>query len=115
MRNAVQQAEVKYHIGDVGRFGSANGNGSTKPTVERGGATDSQVAALVNLGVEREMAQRYGKKQAGAVMDSLMKNRCTDRQAKTLQKYGYNPSEFNVKQASAKITEIADNGWKRPD
>ncbi len=110
LRNAVQGVQLKYHLGDVDSFSGMNG--AAPPSTNRGGATDAQVAALVNLGVDQAMAVGYGKKQAGAVIDSLRKKRCTDRQAKTLAKFGYDPRNFNSDEASAQIQRIADNGWR---
>jgi superfamily II DNA or RNA helicase len=112
MRDAVTGAQIGYRLVDADPFGGADFAGPA--TTTRGGSTDSQVAALVNLGVSRADALGYSKKQAGAVIDSLREKRCTERQAKTLAKFGYDPREFNAQTASAQIQEIADNGWRRP-
>jgi superfamily II DNA or RNA helicase len=113
IRNAVAKVDVGYHLTDVNPFGGRNGH--AKPRTSRGGATDSQIAALVNLGVDRATATGYTRKQAGAVMTSLRQKRCTIKQATTLSKFGYDPAEFNAIQASAQIALIAKNGWKRPE
>jgi hypothetical protein len=111
LRDTIKDVEVKYFIGDIDPHGSLNGRQKTK---SRGGSTDSQVAALVNLGVDRETALGYSKRQAGAVMTSVREQRCTIRQAKTLRKFGYDPENFNAETAHVQIQKIADNGWKRP-
>lgn len=40
---------------------------------------------------------------------------CTLRQANTLKKYGYDTRNLTMERASALITEIANNGWRRKD
>lgn len=71
-----------------------------------GGATDKQIAFLVKLGVSRETAQSYGKRQAGTVIDKLTAERCTDGQRKYLRQLGYSEADvttMNFAQASAAI------------
>ena len=55
----------------------------------RGGATDKQIAVLMNLGVRRETAMGYGRRQASAVIDDLKSKRCTLRQRNALLRLGY--------------------------
>ncbi len=113
IRSVVGGVKLDYTIRDVDGFsGSAR---AAAPGTSRGGATDSQVVALVNLGVSREEALRYSRKQAGAVMTSLRKKRCTIPQARTLQRYGYDTSNLNYAQASDLMEALKANGWKRPD
>lgn len=78
----------------------------------RGGSTDAQIAFLVNLGVSRETAAGYSKRQASAVIDDLRKQRCTAKQKAILAKYGES-TEVNFEEASRVIDEISRNGWKR--
>lgn len=113
LRTIVQGVHVPYHLQDVSQNGSASTNGNTGKT-SRGGATDAQVAALVNLGVANATALAYSRKQAGEVMTKLRAERCTAKQAKTLAKYGYDPKQFNCDSASATISAISANGWRRP-
>jgi superfamily II DNA or RNA helicase len=112
LRNAVQGVRLDYHIQDVDPFGSYNARST--PKTSRGGATDAQVAALVNLGVASETALGYSKRRASVEIDSLKQKRCTERQAKALLKFGYDPSRFNAATASAQIQVLADKGWTRP-
>ncbi len=72
----------------------------------RGGATDPQVALLVNLGVPWQVAIGYGKKQAGAVINSLKAKRCTTRKAAFLRRNGHDPASHNVDSASRIIDRI---------
>jgi superfamily II DNA or RNA helicase len=83
-------------------------------SVRRGGATDSQVALLVKLGVEPQKALGYSKSQARVVIDSISKNRCTNKQAKTLAKYGIDPEGISMQTATKYIDQISANGWKLP-
>lgn len=113
IRSVIQGVQLGYHLGDVDPFGGQR-RGGPAPQTSRGGSTDGQVAALVNLGVERDAALRFGKKQAGAVIDKLRKERCTTNQARTLRRFGLDPAEFNADAASKQIQKIADNGWRLP-
>jgi superfamily II DNA or RNA helicase len=112
IRQAVGSVEVGYHLRDVDPFGGATGGAAVKSV--RRGATDAQVAALVNLGVAHDAAYGFTKKQAGKVMDELRQRRCTVRQARTLAKYGLDPADFNADQAHEQIQQIADAGWRWP-
>lgn len=112
LRKMIQGVDVSYHIGDVGGFGGIVNRTPAKP--KRGGATDAQVAALVNLGVKKETALGYSRKQAGAVMNKLRAGRCTEPQARTLRKFGFDPTGYDSKTASSQIDAIAKNGWKWP-
>jgi superfamily II DNA or RNA helicase len=110
IRNAVQATQLNYHLSEVDPFGPAPV--ASRPRISRGGATDAQIAVLVNLGVEQEQAAGFNKRQAGAVIDKLRLVRCTVKQARTLRKFGFNPDEFNVETASAQIDLIKENGWR---
>lgn len=110
IRNAVQQTDIAYSLHDVHQYSTVSRNG--KPKTSRGGATDAQVAALVNFGVAHSTAISYDRRQAGAVLNTVRQSRCTIRQARTLVKFGFDPTEFNAITASEQITEIANNGWK---
>lgn len=81
----------------------------------RGTSTDSQVRLLVNLGVSQQIAERYSKRQAGAVIDSISQTRCTVKQASTLRKHGIDPNGIGMDRASRIIDAIASNGWTRPE
>ena len=111
LRNAVGSVSLNYRLNDVDPFGGSAQ--ASAPKTSRGGATDGQVAALVNMGVSRDEAVGYSKKQAGAVLKSMRAKRCTVPQARTLTQFGFDASMFNYDQASAKIQEIADNGWRK--
>jgi superfamily II DNA or RNA helicase len=111
LRNIVQGVELQYVLEDADPFSGTQRQG--KATTSRGGATDGQVSALVNLGMEQDAALAMGKKQASAVINKLRQERCTTKQAATLLKYGYNPKEYNADQASEIIDAIAANGWRK--
>lgn len=111
-RQVLEQVDLGYRLETVDPFGGSFRHSA--PATSRGGSSDAQVAALVNLGVDRDTAQGYSRKQAGAVIDSLRTKRCTVPQAATLRKFGYDPAGFNASEASAVIQQIADNGWRKP-
>lgn len=113
LRNIVEKASVNYHVGDLNRYDGRNGQSVAKP--KRGGCTDSQIAALVNLGISQDAALGFSVKQAQAVTNKLRGERCTNKQARTLSKFGYDPKQFNVDKATAQIQKIIDAGWRRPE
>lgn len=95
-----------YELFEISPF-EAGASGALK-TVETsaGGATDKQIAALGKLGVRRDVALKYGKKQAGAILESLRQQRCTYGQAQALKRFGKNPSEYNYYQAMAALDTL---------
>lgn len=113
-REAIK-AQVQYGSYRVDPFSDgARPSVNTGSEPRRGGASDAQVGLLVNLGVARETALGYTKRQAGAVIDKLGATRCTVRQASTLRKHGIDPNGVGIERASRIIDAIASNGWKRP-
>lgn len=102
VRYEVRQLQSWDDVGDVG-------NDVQTP---RGGSTEKQVALLVGLGVKYATAAGYGKKQAGAVIDSLSKSRCTVKQANILREYGHEPAGISMQEASRIIDGIKARGWK---
>lgn len=80
----------------------------------RGGSTDQQVGLLMNLGVRREVALGYTKRQAGSVIDSMGQTHCTAKQAKVLAKFGVPVQGVGMTRASKIIDAIANNGWNLP-
>jgi len=113
-RKAIVAQEAAYGVYDVDPFGgeSMASMGSTRPT---GGATEAQVSLLIKLGVHPDTAREYGKRQASAVIDSLRTTRCTQPQAKQLQRYGINPQGIGMERASQIIDAIAANNWTLPN
>lgn len=100
------QSTYRMDAVESGRMAGAGLSVSAK----RGGATDSQVALLQKLGVARDTALSYTKKQAGAVIDSIGKTKCTSGQAWLLQKAGVNPHGIGMDQASKLIDELKSKG-----
>lgn len=97
-----------------------NGGGSAAAgagIVKGNGASEKQVEFLVNLGVKRDTATGYSKRQASAVIEDLKAKRCTVKQAKVLRRAGYAEPEIaamNFDAAGGAITELAANNWIRP-
>lgn len=116
-REHIKAREAAYGSYSVDPFdaGAPGVVGSDYTGPARGTATDSQVRLLVNLGVAPAVAERYSKRQAGAVIDSLGKTRCTAKQAATLRKHGIDPTGMGMDRASRVIDAIAANGWTRPE
>lgn len=93
------------HAGNTGNLGDR---------VRRGGASDQQVTLLIKLGVSRDRAIACTKAQAGAMIDSIGKTRCTQGQAAILRKNGIDPKGIGMERAKQIIQQIADNGWRVP-
>lgn len=116
-REHIRASDVRYGSYAVDPF-DADGSelvGSDYTGPRRGTATDNQVRLLVNLGVSQAVAERYSKRQAGAVIDSVAATRCTLKQAATLRKHGVNPDGVGMDRASRIIDAVAANGWRRPE
>lgn len=116
-REHIRARQATYSAHGVDPF-DADGRavaGSDYTGPARGTATDSQVRLLVNLGVLPAVAERYSKRQAGAVIDSVAQTRCTVKQAATLRKHGIDPTGVGMDRASRIIDAIAANGWQRPE
>ena len=73
------------------------------------------VGLLMNLGVSQAVAERYSKRQAGAVIDSIGAKRCTAKQSSVLQRAGIDPNGIGFERAGRIIDALAANGWQRPE
>ncbi len=116
-REDIKAQEVRYGSHRVDPFDDdapeVVGSDYTGPY--RGTATDSQVRLLVNLGVAQATAERFSKKQAGAIIDKMGKDTCTVKQAATLRRAGIDPTGIGIKKASRWIDALAANGWQKPE
>jgi superfamily II DNA or RNA helicase len=83
-------------------------------SVPRGSVSDAQLSLLVGLGIRHDTALQYSKAQAGAIIDQRGKTHCTERQARTLMKFGIQADGIGVKRAGRIIDALAANGWRRP-
>lgn len=110
-RVRVQQVQITRR--EVDPFAEVDLSMGPQAGYTRGGASDAQVAFLVNLGVDRMTALSYSKRQASIVIDRMGAKRCTIKQAAVLAKYGLDPAGYNVQTAREAIDAIAARGWKR--
>jgi superfamily II DNA or RNA helicase len=104
-------ARVGYSTQAVDPFGHDAAPGASSVEQTRGGASDAQIAFLVGLGVQRDTAARFNRRQASAVIEDLKAKRCTSKQRAVLARYGEDP-DVNFEEASATIDAIARNGWR---
>lgn len=78
--------------------------------------TERMIDALERMGVKH--ADSYTFAQAKKMLDNRsvrMKHKlCTYKQARLLSSYGINPVRLSMADATRMITELVDNGWKRP-
>ncbi len=73
-RRAAIKARVEYRTEDVDPFSGAAPAATDAAPVMRGDeASEKQVRYLIRLGVSRQRAERMTRRQAGAVIDSLLK------------------------------------------
>lgn len=100
------QSSYRLDAVEGGRMAGSGLSASPK----RGGATDGQVSLLQKLGVPRDTAMSYSKRQAGAVIDSIGRKRCTTGQAYLLGKAGVNPEGVGMEAASKLIDELKSKG-----
>jgi superfamily II DNA or RNA helicase len=104
-------ARVGYSTQAVDPFGHDAAPGASSVEQTRGGASDAQIAFLVGLGVQRDTAARFNRRQASAVIEDLKAKRCTSKQRAVLTKYGEDP-DVPFAEASETIDAIARNGWR---
>jgi superfamily II DNA or RNA helicase len=104
------RAQVSYSAHEVNALvgGDVAGRGVERT---RGGSSDSQIAFLVNLGVSRQTASGYTRRQASAVIEKLKAQRCTNKQRAILTRFG-EPADVNFDEAKTIIDEIASAGWQ---
>lgn len=116
-REHIKAREVRYGAHAVNPFDemAAEVVGSEYVGPARGTATDSQVRLLMNLGVSQAVAERYSKRQAGAVIDAIGATRCTNKQASVLQRAGIDPKGVGFERAGRIIDALAANNWQRPE
>lgn len=68
------KAKAQYSAQEVSPFAGGSHSASVG-TSRHGDATEKQINYLVRLGVSRETAQAYSKRQAGVVIDKLLERR----------------------------------------
>jgi hypothetical protein len=105
------KADVTYSSEEVDPFREGGRCRTRKTEKTRGGASDKQIAFLINLGVSREKANSFNRPQASAVIEKLKQERCTLKIQRLLKKFGEDPS-VNFAQAKVILDEIASNGWQ---
>lgn len=108
-------ARSGYQSYIVDPFGDGPSPGLHSAERQRGTLTDGQLGVLVGLGVPRDEAIYFSKRQASVVIDRIAATRCTDKQASTLRKHGIDPNGVPKDRASRIIEAIATNGWRRPE
>lgn len=113
-REHIRAREIKYQSFAADPFaGDVEMHGSDYSGQKRGTATDSQVRLLVNLGVERRLAEMYSKRQAGVVIDRVGATKCTAKQAAALARNGINPDGIGFVRAGRILDALAANGWRK--
>ena len=110
-RLAAVKTQVRYSSEQVDPFGKGEIIGVNGMPVTRGGASDAQVQFLCNLGVQRETALRYSRRQASAVIDKMKNTTCTVKMKKILSDRGFPTEGVGMDMASKIIDAIANSRW----
>ena len=78
--------------------------------------SEKQLACLekANIPVPVGLTFTHASQLIDAMIKRSKADQCTFKQAKLVEKFGYDASEMGFKEASALIDKIAKNGWKRP-
>lgn len=78
-------------------------------------ATQRQLEVLEKWGIKSP--EWLGKQDASRIISCLIRRSrlglCTPKQAMVLQKFGYDPTRITKQEASAILTELQKNGWRR--
>lgn len=114
-RNLVQ-ANVKYHTRTIDAFDIFDIEPARERAWDRDRApSEKMIAFLDKAGVPTKgLSFTQAKQLIGEVINRRDAGRCTYKQAKVLQKYGYSP-ESSYQEAREVIDAIAANGWRRPE
>jgi stalled ribosome alternative rescue factor ArfA len=75
--------------------------------------TDKQIAFLERSGVDVSgLSFTHAQQLIKQIIEKRKKGKCSYKQAKTLQRFGYD-TEVSFEQVKDIISELAANGWKR--
>jgi type I site-specific restriction endonuclease len=75
--------------------------------------TDKQIAFLEHSGIDISgLSFTHAQQLIKRLIENREQGKCSYKQAKLLQRYGYDP-DVSFEQASEIISELAANGWKR--
>src|SRR5258706_6061329 len=80
-------------------------------------ATEGQLSALRAGGIEDKDLEGLSKRGASKLLDIMhdrrMRDLCTYKQLRQLQRFGITETEIKYKRASAALTYISQKNWKR--
>ena len=77
-------------------------------------ASEAQINALSSFGIDADgITKGYACKLMGTLIERAESHKATIRQIRTLRRFGYDPIDWTVEQASAKLSQLAAVGWKR--
>jgi len=116
-RNGVK-AKVTARMRSVDPFDVFDATPGREPGWHKGRVPSAkQKATLRKFKVEEKVIDNMSFWQASQLLDKLIKrmkdNKCSYKQAKLLKRYGYDV-DVSFDRAGELITELADNGWKKP-
>ena len=108
-------AKVQYSTRTINPFDVFDMQPVSEPGYYKGEmATDNQKSFLEKFGVDTAKLTKFEASRLVVEMKHrLATGKCTYKQARTLQKYGY-PTDVSFQEASRLIDGLAKNGWRRP-
>lgn len=108
-------AKVQYSTRSINPFDVFDMQPVSEPGYYKGEmATENQRAFLDKFGVDTAKLTKFEASRLVVEMKHrLATGKCTYKQAKVLQKYGY-PTDVSFQEASRLIDGVAKNGWRRP-
>ena len=86
---------------------------SAKFVPMRGGLSGNQMAMLAKAGIDpAKYSPQEQKMLHNELIKRIKKNRCSFKQARVLDRYGFNTAKMSFKEASSLLDQLARNGWK---
>lgn len=113
-RKLVKADKVSYKINESDPFSSLGvRRESAKFMPSGGGLTGNQLAYLAKQGVD---CSQYSPQELrllhGEMIKRIKKKKCSLKQARVLNKYGFKTGNMSFKEASALLDQLAKNNWK---
>lgn len=113
-RKLVKATKVNYKTNETDVF-SALGVRRESANFLSGGRTLSgnQMAMLAKQGIDcSQYSQNELRLLHGELIKRIKKKKCSLKQAKVLNKYGFKTGNMSFKEASSLLDQLAKNGWK---
>ena len=113
-RKLVKAAKVNYKTNETDVFSALGVRRESANFLPNSrGLTGNQLAMLTRHGIE---PSQYSPKEQrllhGELIRRIKKKKCSLKQARVLNKYGFQTGNMSFKEASSLLDQLARNGWK---